>query len=63
MGNIKSMYMPVGQAVRRNYKSMKVWKFIKNNKIKLSIGAVVMALLTSYAFLITSFINLIKILN
>ena len=63
MENIKSMYMPVGQAVRTNYKSMKVWKFIKNNRIKLAIGAVAIALLASYAFLITSFINLIKILN
>lgn len=63
MENIKSMYMPVGQAVRTNYKSMEVWKFIKNNKIKLVIGAVAITLLASYAFLITSFINLIKILN
>lgn len=63
MENIKSMYMPVGQAVRANYKSMKVWKFIKDNKIKLSIGAVSITLLAAYAFLITSFINLIKILN
>ena len=63
MENIKSMYMPVGQAVRTNYKSMKVWEFIKNNKIKLVIGAVAITLLASYAFLIKSFINLIKILN
>ena len=63
MENIKSMYIPVGQAVRTNYKSMKVWKFIKNNKITLSICAVAIALLISYAFLIISFINLIKILN
>ena len=63
MENIKSMYMPVEQAVRANYKSMKVWKFIKDNKIKLSIGAVSITLLAAYDFLITSFINLIKILN
>ena len=63
MENIKSVYIPVGQAVRTNYKSMKVWKFIKNNKIKLAIGAIAITLLTSYIFLITSFINLIKILN
>lgn len=63
MENIKTTYVPVGQVARTNYKSMKVWKFIKNNKIKLAIGAVAFTLLASYAFLITSFINLIKILN
>ena len=63
MENIKTTYMPVGQAVRTNYKSMKMWEFIKKNKIKLGISAVAIALLASYAFLITSFINLIKILN
>ena len=63
MENIKTTYMPVGQAVRTNYKSIKAWSFIKNNKIKLAISVVAITLLASYAFLITSFINLIKIIN
>ena len=63
MENIKSTYMPVGQVVRTNYKSIKEWRFIKNNKIKLAISVVAISLLVYYVFLITSFINLIKILN
>lgn len=63
MENIKSTYMPVGQVVRTNYKSIKAWRFIKNNKIKLAISVVAISLLVYYVFLITSFINLIKILN
>ena len=31
MENVKTTYMPVGQAVRTNYKSMKVEKFLRNN--------------------------------
>ena len=63
MENVKTTYMPVGQAVRTNYKSMKVEKFLRNNKLTLIIGGIVIALLSSYALLIINFINLIKIIK
>ena len=63
MENVKTTYMPVGQAVRTNYKSMKVEKFLRNNKLTLIIGGIVIALLSSYAVLIINFINLIKIIK
>lgn len=63
MENIKTTYMPVGQAVRTNYKSMKARKFLKDNKLTLIIGGIAIALISSYAFLIINFINLIKIIN
>lgn len=63
MENAKTTYMPVGQAVRTNYKSMKVEKILRNNKLTLIIGGIVIALLSSYAVLIINFINLIKIIK
>lgn len=63
MENVKTTYMPVGQAVRTNYKSMKVEKFLRNNKLTLIIGGIAIVLLSSYAVLIINFINLIKIIK
>ena len=63
MENVKTTYMPVGQAVRTNYKSMKVEKILRNNKLTLIIGGIVIALLSSYDVLIINFINLIKIIK
>lgn len=63
MENVKTAYMPIGQAVRREYKAMRIGKFIKDNKIGLIIGSISLALLLTYAILIMNFINLIKIIN
>ena len=63
MEDIKTTYIPVGQAVRTNYKTEKIGRIIKQYKIQLIIGTTSIVLLTSYVYLITSFINLIRILN
>lgn len=63
MENIKKMYIPIGQVTKKNYKAFKINKFIKNNKITLSICGISILLLWAYSILIMNFINLIKILN
>lgn len=63
MENVRTAYMPVGQAVKINRKGEGIAKFIQNHKISLTIGSIVVALLVSYGILITRFIHLIKILG
>lgn len=63
MENIRTAYMPVGQAVKINHKGEGIVKFIQNHKISLTIGSIVVALLVSYGILITRFVHLIKILG
>ena len=62
MENIKTTYMPIGQAVRTNYKSAKIKNFIKRNRISLIIISVSISLLLIYSVLLINFINLIKIM-
>ena len=62
MENIKVGCIPVRQAINVNTKSLKIKKFIKNNKIGLIIGGISIALLSTYTILIIKFINLIKII-
>lgn len=63
MENIRTAYIPVGQAVRINRKGEKIARFIGNHKVGLTIGSVSITLLVSYGILITKFIHLIKILS
>lgn len=63
MQNIKVGYIPVGQAVRIENKTIKVKEFLKNNKLALIITGIFTSLVSIYAVLIINFINLIKILN
>lgn len=62
MENIRTTYMPIGQAVRTNYKSTKIKKFIKRNRISLIIVSVSISLLLIYSVLLINFINLVKIM-
>lgn len=63
MENVKSIYMPVGQVVKINYRGEKIRKFIKEHKLSLAIISISTALLVSYGILITKFVQLIKILG
>lgn len=62
MENIKVGCIPVRQAINVNTKSLKIKKFIKENKIGLVIGGISMILFSTYGILIYKFINLIKIM-
>ena len=63
MENSKSIYIPVGQAVKTNYINVDIRRFVKNNKLKLIIGLATITLLSIYGILITNFIGLLKILS
>ena len=62
MEDIKKTYIPVGQAIKINYKSIKLNKFVKGNKVKLIIFAISLSLLICYTLLIYRFIKLLQIL-
>jgi len=62
MENIKVGCIPVRQAIRIDTRSLRIKKFLKNNKVGLIIGSIALALLSTYAVLIINFINLIKIM-
>lgn len=62
MQNIKVGCIPVRQAVKIDTKSLRIKKFIKDNKIGLIIASIATALLSIYAILLINFINLIKIM-
>ena len=62
MENLKVGCIPVRQAVGIDTKSIKIKRFIRNNKVGLIIGSISIALLSTYAVLIINFINLIKIM-
>ena len=62
MENSKSIYIPVGQVAKTNYINVNIKRFIKNNKLKLTIGLTAITLLSIYGILITSFIGFLKIL-
>lgn len=59
MENIKAGYIPVGQVVKKNYKTYKISKFIKKNKLMLTISIGIFVILAIYIELINSFINLL----
>lgn len=63
MENIRTAYIPVGQAVKINGKGEGIVKFIQDHKVSLAIGSISISLLVSYGILITRFIHLIKILG
>ena len=63
MENIKTTYMPVGQAVRVKYKEIKLVRWIKQNKWMLAISGAFLVLLSIYAVLIVNFVHLIKIIK
>lgn len=62
MGNIKVGYIPVGQAITIESKTLKIKQFFKNNKIGVIIGSASILLLSVYTVLIINFIDLIKII-
>ena len=62
MQNIKVGCIPVRQVVKIDTKSLKIKKFIKNNKLGLIIGSISIALLSIYAVLLINFINLINVM-
>lgn len=62
MQNIKIGCIPIRQAVETDTKSIRIKKFIKQNKIGLIIGSVSTVLLSTYVVLIMNFINLLKIM-
>ena len=61
MQNIKVGCIPVRQVVKIDTKSLKIKKFIKNNRIGLMVGGISTILLATYSILIMNFIKLIKI--
>jgi len=61
MQNIKIAYIPVGQTVKLENKTLKIKRFIKRNKLGLIISGIFISLISIYAVLIINFINLIKI--
>ena len=63
MENVKSVYIPVGQAVKTNYKTINVRRFIGNHKILLAISSIIIVLLATYGTLMAQFIQLLKILK
>ena len=63
MKNINVGYIPVGQAVKINTKSIKIKKFIKRNKLGLIIGGITITLISIYTILIVNFINLLKTID
>ena len=63
MENIKTACIPIGQVARREYKGIKIGKFIKNNKLGLIFIFFFLTFFSIYGVLIFNFINLIKILN
>ena len=62
MQNINLRCIPVRQVVKIDTISLKIKKFIKNNKIGLIIVGISITLLSIYAVLFINFINLIKIM-
>ena len=63
MQNIKVGCVPVRQAVKIDTISLRIKKFIKNNKLGLIIGGISLTLLSIYIVLFINFINLIKSIN
>lgn len=63
MQNIEARSITVGQAIEMRNKTLGAKEFIKKNKISLIIVGIFTSLISVYAVLIISFINLIKILN
>ena len=63
MENISKLYIPIGHVVKKNYKTIGIRKFIKENKVMLMISSISLALLSTYVVLIINFINLIRIIN
>ena len=62
MQNIKVGCIPVRQVVKINKRSLKIKRFIKNNRLGLIIGGISITLLSIYGVLLINFINLIKIM-
>ena len=62
MQNIKVGCIPVRQAIGIDTRTLRIKKFLKNNKVGLIIGGISLILLSTYAILIINFINLIKII-
>ena len=60
MENIR--YIPQGQARGVNYKTSRIIKFIKKNKVALIIGSASLGILTTYIVLINTFISLLMTL-
>lgn len=57
MENIR--YIPQGQARGASYKTSRIIKFIKKNKLALIIGSASLWILTTYIVLINTFISLL----
>ena len=63
MESAKSIYIPVGQAARKNRSTMSIKRFIKKYRILLSISSISIILLLIYAALMARFIQIIQTLN
>ena len=63
MQNIKIGCIPVRQVMKIDTRRIKIKKFIKNNKIGLIIGGILMMLFSVYSVLIINFIQLVNALG
>ena len=62
MQNIKIGYIPVGQTIAIENKTLRIKEFFKRNKLGLIISGIFISLISTYAVLLVNFINLIKII-
>ena len=62
MQNIKVGCIPVRQAIKIDSRRTRIKKLIKDNKIVLMIGGILMSLFSIYGVLFINFINLIKVM-
>ena len=62
MQNTKTMYIPVGQAIKTGENTIKVKTFLRKNKTMLVVSALAISLLSIYAFLLLQFIQLLKMI-